>query len=326
MTPEAAPEQKSPALFGRGLIALIAGIVILLVAFLAAGLMQAGDGTSLPAATCGQNTIAYINENLVQEGKTAELLSIRESRGLYELKVKYQSQETTLYTTRDCTLLFTSAMNMKGEAAATQTPSAPAVPVKTVRPAVDLFVMAFCPYGTQAEDVMAPVVGLLGEKADIRIRYITTVTGSTADTVDSLHGMPEAKEDLQQICINRYYPEKYWAYLNAFNEACYPVWQDAAALESCRGNTTAALGIDPARITACADGTEGLDLLRADETASNRYEAYASPTLFINGVKYTGSRTPEAFKKAICAGFETVPAECSTELSSEAVSASGGCG
>ncbi len=322
MTPDTTGQEK-PAFFGKGMIAAIAGIIIVIVVLLAFGMTQQGSG--VPMAACGQAAIAYINGNMVQQGTAAELLSMTENRGLYEMKVRYQSEESILYTTKDCTLLFTGAMNMKAAPAAQQTPPVTATPVKSGRPSVDLYVMAFCPYGTQAEAVMSPVVSLLRDKADIRIRYITSVTGSTVDSVDSLHGMPEAEEDLRQICVNTYYPEKYWAYLEAFNNACYPVWQNASALESCRKNTTATLGIDSEKITACATGTEGLNLLRADETASNRDGAYASPTLLINGVKYAGSRTPEAFKQAICASFETAPAECSTVLPGVAASASGGC-
>jgi glutaredoxin len=326
MTPDTKPEHESTVFLSNGMIAVIAGIVVILIILLAAGMMQAGQGTVVPAAACGEKTIAYINNNLVQPGTTVKLISITDSSGVYELKSLYQSQTITLYTTKDCTLLFTNAQTMTAGSGGQQASRPTQVPVKSARPAVDLYVMSFCPYGTQAEAVMSPVVELLGSVTDIRVRYITTITGSTADTVDSLHGIPEAKEDLQQVCINKYYPDKYWAYLNTFNDACYPSWQDAAVLEACRKNTTAALSIDRAKIDTCAQGAEGLALLRTDETASAKDGASASPMLFINGVQYSGARTPEAYKQAICTSFETVPKECSTVLSSSSGSASGGCG
>jgi len=326
MTPDTKPEQAGPVFFGKGMIALIVGIVVLLVVLLVADMMQAGQGTVVPPADCGAKAIAYINNNLVMQGTVMELVSVTENRGLYELKGRYQSQDLVLYTSKDCTLLFTNALNMSAATGAQQAPQTTTAPVKTARPSVDLYVMSFCPYGTQAETVMSPVVELLKTRADIRIRYITTVTGTTADSVDSLHGLPEAKEDLQQACINKHYPDKFWAYLEAFNEACYPSWQNAAVLESCRKNTTALLGINSAKIYACAEGAEGIALLRVDEAASTKDGATASPMLFINGVKYSGARTPEAFKQAICNSFETPPAECSTVLSSTSASASGGCG
>jgi hypothetical protein len=264
MTPEIQPEQESPVLFHKGILAVIVGIVIILVTILVAGMMQAGQAPGIPPAA----------------GSAVQKIS-----------------------------------------------QATPAPVKSARPAVDLYVMSFCPFGTQAEAVMSPVVGLLGSKADIRVRYITTITGSTVDSVDSLHGISEAEEDLQQVCINNYYPDNYWAYLDTFNTQCYPSWQNTAVLESCRKNTTAALSMDRAKIDTCAGGAEGLALLAADETRSAKDNATASPTLFVNGVRYQGSRTPEAYKQAICNSFETVPAECSTVLSSAPASGSaGGCG
>ncbi|MGI5840758.1 MAG: DsbA family protein [Patescibacteria group bacterium] len=43
---------------------------------------------------------------------------------------------------------------------------------KTEKPNFDFYVMSFCPYGNQIEDVIKPVAELLGDKADIRPRYI----------------------------------------------------------------------------------------------------------------------------------------------------------
>jgi glutaredoxin len=192
-------------------------------------------------------------------------------------------------------------------------------PKKTARPTVDLYVMAFCPYGTQAETVMRPVKDLLASKADIRIRYITTISGSTIDTVKSLHGPSEAKEDAYQVCVMKSQPEKYWEYVRLFNEQCYPKWQDSESLGACRSNVTTTLKIDSSAIGTCAAGADAVALLKADETDADSNGASGSPTLIINGVTYVGARTPEAYKQAICNSFETAPAECSTTLSSAAV-------
>ena len=311
------------------MIALIVGIVIILVAVVAAGMMQAGQGTVVPPVVCGPKVVAYFNQNLAQQG-IANLVSIHESEGVYEVKIDSQSKVITAYTTKDCNLLFTSVMNMTAgpavQVAPQATQQATKAPVTSARPAVDLYVMSFCPYGTQAESAMGPVADLLKSKADIRIRYITTVGGTTVDSVKSLHGAPEAKEDLRQICINKYYPGQFWSYINTFNQQCYPSWQNATALESCQKNTLAALSMDTEKITTCSQGTEGITLLKADETASTNNHAKSSPMLFINGVLYSGSRTSDAYKQAICNSFETAPAECSTVVSSvPAPSSTGAC-
>lgn len=43
---------------------------------------------------------------------------------------------------------------------------------KTAKPEFDFYVMSFCPYGNQIEDVIRPVADLLGDKANIQPRYI----------------------------------------------------------------------------------------------------------------------------------------------------------
>jgi glutaredoxin len=200
--------------------------------------------------------------------------------------------------------------------------------VKTDRPVVDLWVMAFCPYGTQAEAAMKPVVDLLGTKADIRLRYIATVSGTTAASVSSLHGAAEAQEDLRQVCMQKYYPGKYWDYVGQFDNACYPVSTSADIQASCELNASAAAGITMSTIESCASGPEGVTLLKADETDSDKNGVSGSPTLIINGVTYSGYRTPEAYKEAICNSFTTAPAECATNLTGTSVVAgyAGGCG
>ena len=184
--------------------------------------------------------------------------------------------------------------------------------------------MSFCPYGVQAENAMGPVVDLLGTKSDIKVRYIATVNGDTVDAVKSLHGLAEAKEDLRQLCVMKSYPDKFWDYLNLINAQCYPIYSNASQLVSCQKNVTVTLGIDNQKIESCASGSEGIALLRADEAITKNLKVTGSPTLFMNGQKYVGQRTAEAYKQAICARFETPPAECSVNLSAQAAAAASG--
>jgi glutaredoxin len=309
----------------------IIGIGVIIIVFLVLSLTgsQPGNSAALPIQTCAEKVIGYANENLVQPGTSVSLQSVSENRGMYEILGKYQSQNVTLYATKDCTMVFTNGITMTssgstGTTAQGQKPTPS--PVKTARPSVELYVMAFCPYGTQAESAMKPVVNLLGTKADIRLLYIATVRGSTVDSVQSLHGLSEAQEDLRQICIQKKYPQKFWDYIEGFNTRCYPLSQNLTSLNACWRNTSAGLGIDTAAIETCSTGSDGLGMLREDETNANQNSATASPTLLINGVKYSGARTPEAYKQAICNSFDVAPPECGTILSaSQQAASSGGC-
>ena len=343
MTHENNPETNAPeksslkagkaqeqSVFSKSTIVAIIGIAVVIVILLVAGFTQniPGQGAVIPAQTCAEKTLTFINNNIVSPGTSVTLTSVTENRGIYEMKIAYLGNGMTIYTTRDCTSLFTSRIDMTGTGGSGTAPAQPAAPpIKTERPVAYLYSMAFCPYGTQAENAMKPVAALLGSKADIRVRYLTTTTGNTVASVQSLHGTSEAKEDLLQICILKKNPEKFWVYLGKFNDACYPQYQNAALLDSCRVNVTMAVGIDSKIIETCASGEEGLTLLRADEALSYKDGASSSPTLLINGQEYRGTRTPDAYKQAICDRFVTPPAECSTILPPmSATAVSGVCG
>ena len=313
---------------------LIAGLIV--VALIAATVgyifatMGGGGVDVVPAQECGANAIAYMNKNIAQANSTATLTSVTEKNGVYQIAAQYQGRNISLYTTKDCNLLFTSTYNMSRAVTpttptASPTPTVPPEPVKTARPSTELFVMAFCPFGVQAENAMKPVVDLLGTKSNFTVRYIATVQGDTLESVKSLHGLSEAKEDIRQICVAKYYPEKLWPYLLDINTNCYPNYRDTAVLEACAANATRKLGIDNQKIEVCATGSEGLALLSSDEAITTSLKITGSPTLLINGQKYTGQRTPDAYKQAICDRFLTPPAECSVNLSAQTVGATGSC-
>lgn len=285
--------------------------------------MEMGAPLSGPTASaCGDRTLSFVNDYLVSEGTAAILVNVWEKHGIYQVNVSYQGQQIPLYTNPDCTLLFNEGLDIT---APPPTPTPTPEPVKTDRPSVDLYVMSFCPYGTQAEATMKPVVDLLGKKADIRLRYITTVTGTSVSSVRSLHGAVEVEEDLRQICIQTHAPTNIWAYLTRFNAECYPLTQNASVMRDCSQNVTASLGIDQNKITACATGTDGINLLKTDESLSITHDATASPTLIVNGVVYEGERTPEGYKQAICGSFTNPPPECATVLTSQQATVAGSC-
>jgi glutaredoxin len=314
---------------------MMAGIIVIVVIIAMVGILYAtgilGGSSAVPPEECGKTVISYVNTNLVAANATATLVSVNEKDGVYQIAARYQEQDVVFYATKNCGYIFSGIHNMKptptptpaSSLQPTPSPTTAIAPVKSARPSVELFVMSFCPYGVQAENLMQPVVGLFGTKANITVRYIANVQGTTVDSVTSLHGASEAKEDLRQLCIAKYYPQKVWPYLTAFNAQCYPGWQNATQLESCQKNVTATLGITD--IETCASGSEGLALLKAEGAITSSYKVTGSPTLIINGQRYSGSRTTEAYKQTICARFETPPAECSVNLSAQTVAASGSC-
>ncbi len=303
------------------IVAVIAFVAVLALYTLSPAPAQ---GIVVPVQECGNRMVGYINQNLVQPGTTATFVSAIEANGLYEVTTRYQDRDITVYASRDCTLLFPQYVDIT-ETVETPTPTPTPTNVKTEVPTVDLYVMAFCPYGVQAENAMKPVVDLLGTKAEITVRFISAVQGENITSVRSLHGINEAKEDARQVCIMEQYPLQFWAYLMDINANCYPVYSNATALETCWMDAASSLSMDIEAIETCAYGSKGLTLLRADESLTDQNGVTGSPTLIINGVRYQGARTSEAFKQAICNAFETTPAECSVTLSTSTTPSSGQC-
>jgi len=317
-------DSSPTTIFGTKTLVVVAFIAGLLVALIVAGsgvVAPSGTATLSPTA-CGEKTVQYINANQIAPGNSATLVAVRDYHGIYAVDITYSSENITVYASRDCDLLFADAINMSTPKAGTSTQAAVN---KSARPEVDLYVMAFCPYGTLAETAMKPVVDLLGSDAEFHVRYITSVSGSTPAYVRSLHGPAEAQEDLRQVCINEQYPKQYWDYLQLFDQQCYAVAGSSTALAACRQNVTAALGMDNGSITSCAAENETVGTLAADEAAADAVGASGSPTLVINGVTYNGARTPEAYKEAVCNSFTSPPSACNTTLASEGGTATGGC-
>lgn len=191
-------------------------------------------------------------------------------------------------------------------------------PVSNSNGDVMLFVMSFCPFGQQAEKAMKPVVDLLGDKVTIEPHFIVTVNGNN---VQSLHGLNEAKEDMRQACIWKYYGQKtFWNYVDYVNNKC-----SLSNIETCWKDAAASVNIDISKIENCATN-EGINLMSAEQALTEKYGVTGSPTLIIAGKEYNGPRTPEAYKNAICEILNPKPSECSQTLSSTGSQVSGGCG
>jgi glutaredoxin len=321
---ETVPQRMSIWMITTAILGI--AFVIVLMLFLQSG-GSATPSTTVSAETCGEQMIAYINNNFVQQGTQATYQSVVERNGVYQINTSYQGNTISVYATRDCNLLFLDYVDIKNTTPVPTTTTTTPVPTpaKSAIPTVDLYVMSFCPYGVQAENSIQPVVNLLGTKADFNVHYIVSVNGNTINNVSSLHGLNEAKEDARQLCIMQKYPDLYWSYLMKINSQCYPQASNATAMDACWKEVATGLGMDVSQIESCAYGSEGIALLQASEAKVDQFGVTGSPTLFINGQKYTGTRSAEAFKTAICNAFQTMPAECSMNLSSDVTPASGSC-
>jgi len=182
--------------------------------------------------------------------------------------------------------------NAAGMAADT-TPAAAAKATSAGAVRVDLHVMAQCPYGVQAEAAFKDVVTKFGPDLDLHVDYIGQTGADGAP--NSMHGPNEVKGDLFQVCTQKYAPAKAFDFVLCQNENNKEVGSNGAACAT-------KVGAPADKITACADGAEGKDLLLASFKRSVEKGASGSPTIFIAGSKYEGGRKPTDIMKAICNG------------------------
>ncbi|MBN2422156.1 DsbA family protein [Candidatus Woesearchaeota archaeon] len=165
---------------------------------------------------------------------------------------------------------------------------------------LEFYVMSQCPYGTQVMDAIAPVLGKLGDSVEFEANYISTDLGD--GNFGSLHGDPETKGNIVQLCAAKYNPDKYMKMI---------VCQDKNAgsipnnWESCASEN----GLDVEKIRSCYEGEEGKELLRESIKKTQAAGATGSPTIFVDGESYRGARDSNSFLKALCAKLNNHP-EC----------------
>jgi glutaredoxin len=269
----------------------------------------------------------FLNENLMKPGQPVFIAEITEEAGLYKVVMDIGASEyAEAYFSRDGKYFFPLALDMaenekqaevrkKGED--TTLAQADMVLEKLDKPQVELFVMSYCPYGLQIEKGLLPVLGLLGDKIDFKLKFCGY----------AMHDKMELDENLKQYCIQKEEPDKLVPYLDCF--------LDTGDSEEC----SAVSGIDQAEITGCVTAADkfykvtaqyndqeirtrgGYPLFDVNREDNIRHGVNGSPALIINGKRVSTGRDPASLLKIICSGFTEMPAECEESLPSATPSA-----
>ena len=261
--------------------------------------------TGTATATIEETVKTYIEENLVEPGTLVEVSNAKEENGLWKLTLNIQGQEFDSYVSKDGNLLFPSVVDMTeiipSSPSQTQTPTQ--VP-KANKPKVELFVMSYCPYGTQAEKGILPVVALLKDKIDFKLRFVHYI----------LHGEKEDLENKREMCIREEQGQdklnKYLVCILDSDNTREP--KDVSACEK-------EAGIDSAKLQTCLK-EKADDYFESDSALSEEYGVRGSPTLVINGAQSNAGRSPSSYLQGICSAFNTAPEECNEVLSSSSPS------
>lgn len=321
------------------LLAILGGIIVILVAIIVVqNLSGFGGLASLSSAISEQELeekIVKIISQDIGDPDEVKVESIEKEGSLYKIAINVMGQDYESYATLDGKYLFPQKVDLN--------PAEPKQIPQTKKPNTKLFVMSYCSFGNQAEELMMPVAKLLNDKADIELHYIIYSDYATGypeycldeeDKYCSMHGLQELNQGIRELCVQKYQKAKLWDFIKEMNaksssENADENWEEIAK----------SLDIDIEKIKTCQK-EEAFDLLDKELAfTSKAYEVQnptrhrnnekelisGSPTLLINGMIYDGMRSTSSYQKAICGAFTEPPEACSQELQEEIVAPDGSC-
>jgi len=305
-------------------------IVIIILAFLISSQDFKFDfwTTGLSSEEIGRKVIDYINDNKLSP-TPASLVAVSEESGLFKVKIKIGTKEFDSYATKDGRFLFPTAFEMVAiednrdnsqTASREEEKTAEEIKAsikKSDKPELEAFVVSRCPFGLQMQRMIYYAIKEIPELAKyVKVKYIGTVS-PTGNTITSMHGEAEAKENLRQICIREEQPQKYWEYVGC--------QMKAGDTTSCETSTA----INSAALNAClSDPNRGVAYAKNDFAAVDSYNVTGSPTLAINGAVieeftlngqpvFSSSRSADEIREIVCEGFNNKPQFCSRKLNTK---------
>ncbi|HIG92642.1 MAG: hypothetical protein QT02_C0006G0013 [archaeon GW2011_AR9] len=284
--------------------------IFLLGSFLA-GDFSALNTDSITGDAVADQTIEYLNKNILQGQATAIAKDIKESNGLYNLKLSINGREMDSYVTKDGKLLFPQAIDLTTAPQTTSASPASSDIFKSSRPKVELFVMSHCPYGTQIEKGIIPVVKELGDKIYFEIKFVNY----------AMHGKKELEEQLRQYCIQKEHKDKYLTYLGKFlengdsQEALNTAGLAGKDLSSCINETDTQY-----KVTELFDDQKKSEWVgsfppfKVQDADNKKYGIAGSPTLVINGQQVQSGRDAQSLLDTICGTFTNKPRGCNIDM------------
>jgi len=342
------------------IIAAVAIVCLLAGYFVAVWTQPKAEATTTPSTGLNtqqlRSTVAkYLNDIISLqggEGIAVEAVNATLQNGMYAVGFNLKKDGNTLqnsqvFVSPDGKQLFLSMPLDLTKELPEPSPEPVVEMKKSDKPVVEMFVMSFCPYGQQAEAGIGPAVKALGNitfephfviydktycENTVAQGYYKTVEECGADTcfIDNatggwyctMHGTGELNEDVRQMCIRKYQPETWWAYVEKINTNSKV---NSSTVDALWKGIAQATGINTIKIEKCLN-EERLAILQNEQQLDAEKDAQGSPTILVNGAPYEGGRSPENFKTAFCSAYNTPPEACNQTLSSTASAAGGSCG
>ena len=154
-----------------------------------------------------------------------------------------------------------------------------------MKPAVELFVMSYCPYGVDAERELLPFFEKYEDRIDFKLRFIVNEKDASTENTSgeiaftSLHGEPELIENKRQMVIAELYPDKLFDYLLCRADHLQEAWVDCAK----------EVELDVVRIAEAMEAEKITRQLLEEVQRTKELSVRGSPTLAIDGRIIDGS-------------------------------------
>jgi len=317
------------------ILTVIAVVVVAAVAWYVGTLSAASQSPEVGGDVVAGRVVSFLQSKLSPNypGINVQLAGVEEYAnitGTYEVKVNVtfqgKSQVIPYYATGDGKQLFTIIGNLEEKLPPQNTNTQPANQggdvcsqlgvTKSDKPAMYLFIMSHCPGGLQMQKAFLPVMDLLGDKADMRVKWVYYI----------MHGEKDLKDNSVQECIQMEFPDKYVDYAECFtttgdSDSCLTkAGITKSLLDTCIADLDTRFNITGMYNdkSTWLSGRYPLYPVYADE--NQKYGVAGSPTVVLNGKIIDVNRSPEAVKQALCCAFTNPPPECSQTLSSAVTS------
>lgn len=269
--------------------------------------------------SCNEDVGKDTQSFLMSEFQLPELIlkETIEEKNLCLHKFEIQGTDIDIYTSYDGDILFIPGLEPIKKSTYDNGESETQELQKSEKPVVELFVMSHCPYGTQAEKGILPVVDLLGDAIDFELKFVNYVMRNSV----------EINEQLLQYCIQKESKEKLKEYLYCFledgeSESCVKeIDISKDSLDSCILSTDEKYKITEMYNDKSTWLSDRYPLFLIHDQENKEYGVQGSPTLVINGSVVNSARSPQALLDSICNAFEDKPSECDQTLSTNNPSA-----
>jgi hypothetical protein len=293
--------KKNPWIAIAGVLTII--VIISFSANFFTGYVSAGEA--------GQRVLDFVNN----QGAGAELVEVNDEGFFYEVVLSVQGKQVPLYVTRDGEFFTQSLVPLDsgGEKQESSQVKSSSSIERLDRPIVELFVMSHCPYGTQMEKGIIPVVRELGDEIDFEIKFVDYIMHPTQG---------EVEEQLIQYCVQEEQNSKYLDYLSCFledgnSQRCLSeVGVDMNNLEDCTIRVDKEFDIvkNLKDESSWANGRFPKFMIYAED--NKKYGVAGSPTLIVNGAKVESGRDAQSILDVVCSAFNDAPEGCNVDMTS----------